>query len=511
VRMSKQIRNLGMFLMACYMALFIQLNRWTVFDARSLQENPNNTREAERDFSAPRGSISTLDGVVLARSVDSNDRFERQREYPAGDLFGQITGYFSPLWAGTAGLEREYNDQLAGRDLEVNLDTVDDLFTEQDRVGNLVLSMRNDVQQAARDALGGQRGSVVVMNPQTGEILGMFSNPTYDPNLLSVHSSEGALAAAEALGAQTPDPRRSRAYQDRFPPGSTFKVVTATGGVEGGAVSAEQPDYPVQSQYTAPNVSGTPIPNFGGDSCGGTLFQILAESCNTAFAQMGVENVGPEALFRQAEAFGFNQEVPIDLPSPVESVFPEVAQRDQILAQLAIGQNEVAASPLQMALVASAVANGGEVMEPHVVSEILDNDGEEISDYDNEVWTRAMSSETAGVLRSAMYGVVQDGTAELLDDGLPEGIAVGGKTGTAQTGNGSHAWIIGFAGPENGDPELAVAVMLESVPGVNDDQTGGQRAAPIANQVLQVALQPPAAPAGQSPDQGQQQGPDQSG
>jgi penicillin-binding protein A len=512
MRMSKQIRNLGMALMVCYLALFIQLNRWTVFDSRSLQENPNNTREAERDFSAPRGTISTMEGVVLAESVDSNDRFERQRRYPQGDLFGQITGYFSPLWVGTAGLERQYNDELAGRNLEVNLDTVDDLFTESDRVGNLTLTMRADVQQAARDALGGNRGSVVVLDPRSGGIIALYSNPTYDPNPLAVHNSQQATAAAEALAAQTPDPRRSRAYQDRFAPGSTFKVVTATAGLESGTVTPDNPDYPDQSSYVAPNVGGTPIPNFGGGSCGGTLFSILAESCNTAFAQMGTEQVGHEGMLRQAQAFGFNQDVPIDLPRPsgqetqVESVFPELTQDDQFLAQSSIGQYQVEATPLQMALVAAGVANGGEIMTPHVLSEISDADNEEISDYDQSVWTRAMSEQTASVMQEAMYGVVDGGTATRLAEGIDGSIAVGGKTGTAQTGNGVHAWIIGFAGPEGGEPELAFAVMLESQPGVNDEQTGGQVAAPVANQVLQVALQPPPTPQGQTTDEGQPAG-----
>lgn len=512
MRPSKQIRTLGVFLVACYMALFVQLNRWTVFDARALQENPDNTREAERDFSAPRGTISTADGVVLARSVESDDRYERQREYPTGALFGHITGYFPLPGFEPTGLEQEYNDQLAGRDLEVNLDTVDDLFTDQDRVGNLVLSMRNDVQLAAQQALGDNRGSVVVTNPQTGEIIAMYSNPSYDPNPFAVHSSEQFSAAVAALEGQTPDPRRSRAYQDRFPPGSTFKVVTATGGVEGGQVTADNPPYPDQPTYLAPNVQGTPIPNFGGGSCGGTLFVILADSCNTAFAQMGVENVGPEGMIAQSEAFGFNQDVPIDLPNPIESLFPtEVGgvplQRDQILAQLSIGQNSVEATPLQMALVASAVANAGEVMEPHVVSEIRDDDNEQISDTDDEVWTRAMSEQTAALLRSAMIGVVDDGTADRLREGIPDDIELGGKTGTAQTGNGVHAWIVGFAGPANGDPQLAFSVIIESQPGINDENTGGEVAAPIANQVLQVALQPPAQPQ----DQGQQEGTEQEG
>jgi peptidoglycan glycosyltransferase len=506
---SKQIRNLGIFLTLCYIALFAQLNRVTVFEQEQRQNQQGNNRQAIRDFEAARGTITTADDVLLAESVevdDPNRRFDRQRRYPRGDLFGHITGYFNPLSVGTTGLEREYNDELAGRDLDINLNTVDDLLVEQDRVGNLTLTMRADLQEAARNALGDRRGSVVALDPRTGAILAMWSNPSFDPNPLASHDFDAAVAAAEALGADPQnDPRVARSYRERFFPGSTFKVVTAAAGIESGRVTPQSPDYPQSEGYLAPGVGGQPVGNFGGDTCGGTLFQILQDSCNTAFAQMGVQDAGPEGMMQTAQAFGFNQEVPIDLPDAAVSHFPEDIQNaDQLLAQYSIGQNDVQATPLEMALVAAAVANGGEIMEPHVVQEIVDDDGETIrEDEGDDVWTTAMSPQTAGVLRQGMISVVEDGTADQLRNeftGELSGYEVGGKTGTAQLGTSpprSHAWIIGFAAPPGSDEaEVAVAVLVEGAEGVSSDQTGGRVAAPIASQMMAAALRAPEAAGG---------------
>lgn len=505
--MTKQIRNLGVFLTLCYMALFVQVNRLTVFQAEELQDKPENNRQAIRDFDAPRGTISTADGVVLARSVPStnpDDRFELQREYPTGALFGHITGFFNPLSIGSDGVERQYNDELAGRTVTdiTDLDSLDrffeDFFVDSEHVGNVTLTLRNDVQSVAAQALAGRRGSVVALDPRTGAILAMYSNPSYDPTALAVHNAQEATAASEALNADATKPRLARAYQEIFAPGSTFKVVTASAGVESNLVTPEEPVYEVRSTYTAPT-GGSPIPNFGGGSCGGALFEILQRSCNTAFAQMGVD-IGADNLTRTSEAFGFNQDVPIDLPRAATSVFPvDNAQDAGFRAQIAIGQNNDAATPLQMAMVAGAIANGGEVMTPHVMAEIRDEDEEVIETYEEEAWTRAVTPGTAGVIREAMISVVSDGTATRLDPGI-DGIEVGGKTGTAQLGETgrAHAWIIGFAGPENGDPEVAIAVIVEADPNVVSEQTGGQVAAPIGAEVLRAALaSPPTAEEGQ--------------
>jgi peptidoglycan glycosyltransferase len=491
--MGKQIRYLGVFLTLCYVALFVQLNRLTVFDAEDLQNKPGNNRAAERDFARPRGTISTADGVLLAQSVDSNDRFELQRTYPneTAELFAHVTGFFS-LTLGKSGVERTYDDELQGRDLGISLQTLNDFFVDKDRIGNLTLTLRADVQQAARDALGEQEGSVVVLDPRNGEILALWSYPSYDPNLLALHDSAAATLNATALDEDPEKPRLARTYQDRFAPGSTFKIVTASAGIENGEVTPEEPDYEQSQGYQAPG-NATPIGNFDGETCGGTLFTILEVSCNSAFAQMGVEQATPEGMIETAHNYGFDQDVPIDLPGAIQSVYPDQDTDKGFTALRAIGQESVAATPLQMAMVAAAVAHGGTIMQPHVLKEIRDGDSEVVKSYDRKEWTQATSAGTAGLLREGMIKVVQNGTAHRLADELPD-FEVGGKTGTAQLGTDpprSHAWIIGFAGPPGEEAEVAVAVLVQGTEGSNDEQTGGQVAAPIASHVMAVALTDP--------------------
>jgi penicillin-binding protein A len=504
---SRQIRNLGLFLAVCYGALFLQVNRLTIFQADELKNEPRNIREIVRDFSSPRGSIITADGTVVARSVPSDDRFKLQREYPTGDLFAHVTGYFA-FELGSAGVERSYNDDLAGRTMDLDLQSIDDLFVDQERVGDLTLTLRNDVQEVARDRLGTREGSVVAVDPRNGEVLALWSFPSYDPNQLATHDFDAAELVSTALTQHPDKPTLARTYQENFFPGSTFKIVTATAGVERGGVTEDDPDYPTRNAYQPVSSSGRPtgrpISNFGGSTCGGTLFPIMQASCNSAFAQMGAEDAGPDAMIDVAQAFGFNQDVPIDLPRPVQSTFQTevdgtpLSQNPAVLAQMSIGQNEVRATPLQMALVAAAVANDGEVMAPHVVREVRDDQEEVVDTIDPETWTQAMGSDTANLLRDGMISVVTDGTADRLDDGL-ENYVVGGKTGTAQLGGAeprSHAWIIGFAGPAGETPHVAVAVIVEGQPGASE-QTGGRVAAPIAAEVMRQALEQPASPAGE--------------
>ncbi|MEO6319003.1 MAG: penicillin-binding protein 2, partial [Acidimicrobiales bacterium] len=423
--MTRQIRALGIGLMVCFLVLFVQLNRLTVFGAQRLNDNPVNTREILRDFSQPRGSVTTADGVVIARSVPSGDRFEFQREFPEGPLFAHVSGFYS-FSLGSSGVEKTYNDELAGRTIDLSLQDLSDLFVDKDRVGDITLSVRADLQRIATDQLGPREGSVVALDPRSGEILALASFPSYDPNPLASHDTQAATDAQALLDADPNKPRLARTYQDRFFPGSTFKVVTATAGIASGGVTRDQPAYPNSDSYTAPGTT-RPLRNFGGGTCGGTLFQILQASCNTAFAQMGVDT-GPDAMIGTAQGFGFNQDVPLDLTRPVRSNFPTGFERNlPALAQSAIGQNDVAATPLQMAMVAGAVANDGRVMTPHVLKDVRDGDGNVVDTYDPEVWTTAMDGATAALMREAMRGVVESGTATGL--AVP-GFDVGGKTGT---------------------------------------------------------------------------------
>jgi peptidoglycan glycosyltransferase len=485
---TRQIRMLGIGLMVCFGILFLQLNRLTVVDAKRLNNNPNNTREILRDFSQPRGTVSTADGEVIAQSVATNDRYKLQRQYPDGPLFASLTGYFS-FTLGSAGVEKTYNDELAGRTLGLSLRSLSDLFVTKDRVGNVTLSVRADLQKVASDALGNRDGSVVALDPRTGEILALVSHPTYDPNLLANHDTKAAAAASQALDQTPGKPRLARSYQERFFPGSTFKVVTSTAALTSGKVTIDSPVYPQASSYTPP-LTNRPLKNFGGETCGGNLVQALVVSCNSVFAQIGVDIGGPQ-LIKTAEGFGFNADVPIDLTKPTTSTFPtDFTRNTPALAQSAIGQNDVSATPLQMAMVAAAVANGGKIMKPHVLFDVRDSDGNTVSTYHPSVWKTAMDPGTAALLHDAMLKVVESGTATRLK--VP-GFEVGGKTGTAELGLSpprSHAWIIGFGGPAGQAPTIVVAVIVQGQPEVST-ATGGRVAAPIAQQVLKAALEHP--------------------
>ncbi len=485
--MNRQIAKLGAALLVCYLILFAQLNRTTVFGAQRLKDNPENTREILRDYDGPRGSIATADGVVVARSVENeaNAQFERARSYPEADLFAQVVGYYS-LNLGSTGVEDTYNAELVGRTLDLSFRDVNDLFVERDRVGDLTLTLRADAQRIARDTLGERRGSVVALDPRTGEILTMWSFPSYDPNLIANQDFSAANDAFTLLNAAPEKPLLAKTYRERYFPGSTFKVVTATAGLESGEVTRDQPSYPVTNEYVPPQTT-RPLRNFGGSTCGGSLFDVLRVSCNTAFAQMAVD-LGGEQMAGIAEDFGFNAKPPIDLPGAAASNFPtDFDQNIPALAQSGIGQNDVAATPLQMALVAAAVANEGVVMSPRVLDTVRDDEGSVVDEPDAAEWRRAMGADNAAIMREAMINVAQNGTARNL---LIPGFEVGGKTGTAQLGTDpprSHAWIIGFAGPPGEAPSVAVAVLVEGQEGASE-QTGGRVAAPIARAVMEAIL-----------------------
>jgi penicillin-binding protein A len=478
--MNRQIRRFSVIIIVLYVLLFLQLNNVQLRQAAEYRRDPQNTREIEQAFTRPRGPIMTADGQVIAESVEVDGDLEMLRVYPSGDLYAHTGGFFS-LNFGASGLEQRYNAELSGTTIRQQITSLDSLFSDVPTIGTVITTLDADIQLAARSALGGQRGSVVVINPSTGEILALYSNPTFDPNDLSSHDLGSVLAARTALTNDPDKPLLARAYREIFEPGSTFKSVTASAGVQSGQVSAEEPVYPVTDSYTPP-LTSRPIQNFGGSSCGGVLQEILRVSCNTAFAQMGVD-LGAEIMLDQAEAFGFNSVPPLQLEDGVASFFPDTdafEQNTPLLAQAALGQFDVRATPLQMALVVSAIANNGIVMEPSLVSSVVDAKGTNLISYEPRQWKRALQPGNANLLRE-MFGVIAtDGTARRL---LPEGATGGGKTGTAQLGQSelNHAWIIGFSPLEN--PTVAIAVIIESTEG-----TGGAVAAPVAQEILRVAL-----------------------
>jgi peptidoglycan glycosyltransferase len=484
--MNKQIRRLAVALLACYLVLFVQLNVLAVGREEELNADPRNNRQTERDFNRPRGSIVAADGTVLARSVPTaaGDQFRYQREYPTGDLFGNITGYYTFSFGSTQ-LERTQNDVLMGDTTEQNLRAIGGLFGGSDSTGSVVLTMRPDVQQVAADALGTREGSVVVMEPHTGAVIAMISNPRYNPAAVAVHNSTEAENALTFLNAYPGKPLLANAYQERYMPGSSFKVITTSIAFESGATSLDRV-FPVTKEYLPPQTTD-PIQNFGGTACGGTMVEVFYRSCNIPFAQLAIE-LGPEKMVEGTKKWGIGEKVPIDLPAPAASSFGEVSDFTDQLPLLAIGgfgQGSTTMVPLHMAMVASTIANGGVMMKPHVVDATLDHDGGVLSRTTPSAWKTPISSSTAETLTSLMTDVVNLGTGKPMQ--LEGGIQAAAKTGTAQlntTGpERSNAWIIGFAPAEA--PQYAVAVVLKGGP---DDEisagTGGKLAGPIAKQVL---------------------------
>ncbi|MCU1372956.1 MAG: cell division protein FtsI/penicillin-binding protein 2 [Actinomycetia bacterium] len=488
--MKRQVRKLGVAMLVLYGVLFIQLNVVQVLRADKYNHNPANIRAVTRDYGRPRGQILAADGTVLARSVADDSHFKRRREYPEHDLFAAITGYFSFTY-GSDGVEKTYNAELAGRSTSGSVKNLVDLLTDQEHTNDVVITINKAVQQVAKDQLGNRKGSVVAIDPRDGSILALWSFPSYDPQALS-QTDQKAAGDARALVLLDPaNPLLPRSFRETFFPGSTFKVVTSSAGLSSGKVTPDQPVYPTETQFLPPHTT-RPIGNFGGERCGGNLFQILEVSCNTSFARMGVD-LGAETLVGQARAFGFGEKPPLDLPNPATSSIADVdffKQNVPLLAQTAIGQNTVRATPLQMALVAAGIANHGVVMTPHVLKEVRDDQGNVVRRYQATPWHTAVNPQVAATVRDAMVQVAERGTATRLR--VP-GVPTAGKTGTAQIGNGkSHTWIVGFAPADA--PRVAIAVIVESQSGASES-TGGRVAAPIGEKVLEAALNAvPAAP-----------------
>ena len=489
--MNRQVRRVGIIVVGCFVALFVQLNYLQVVKADSLANDPRNVRAVKRAFSDPRGEILTADGTIVARSQPVDDQFERLRTYPTGPLFGHVSGFFSFNY-GASGVEHVYNADLSGRRAEQQFRNIGDWLIGKEQAGDVVLSLSNAAQQAAREALGERKGSVVVLDPSTGEIVALWSFPSYDPSPLSSHSPRAAKEAFDGYTKDGENPMLARAYRERYPPGSTFKVITAATAIETGTATV-QTGYPSLRFLDLP-LTDKNLGNFGGSNCGGTMAESFRRSCNTTFGQIGLD-LG-ERLIDGMKAFGITEDVPFDLPEsrsagPAPGTFEK---RKPDFAYAGIGQGNVAVTPLQMATVAGAIANGGVLMAPHVVREIRDTDGRVTRRSGPDEWKRAVQPATAAAVAQMMIDVVQRGTGTAA--AVP-GHTVAGKTGTAETADGEppHAWFIGFAPAEA--PRYAIAVIVENGGDVGDEATGGRVAAPVAGKVLARLLAlPPAPPPG---------------
>jgi len=447
---------------------------WSVFAAEDLRTNTANRRDELQEERIKRGVIRTADGELIAGSTRSEGGVYRRR-YPQGPLFGHPVGY-AYTNIGRSGLEQQYNDQLTGRRTE--LVSVFDSLLNKKRVGqDLETNLDAKAQRVALDGLRGTpsgKGAVVAMDVKTGAVRAMVSSPPYDPSDLDDAKVFRRLSTDEANA-----PLVDRATQALYPPGSTFKAVTAAAALDSGR-------YTPDSQIDGSNgqeISGVPLQNFGGEDFGTvSLTFALTNSINTVFGQIG-EDLGKRTMQKYMTRFGFGEQPPIDLPSIQVAASGErvkgrvvPATRDVVdVGRMAIGQDKLLVTPLQMASVAQTIANGGVRVKPWLVDKAFDQDGRTTLDNEPEDVERVMSTRTAADLTAMMKQVVREGTGTAA---ALSGVEVAGKTGTAElTNNGlNDLWFIGFTG------EHAVAVVVERVQG----GTGGTVAAPIAKTVLQA-------------------------
>ncbi len=493
--MARRIRWLGVGMVICFFILFLQLNNIQVVKAHQYATDPNNPA-VKAQSQQPRGVIQSADGQVLAKSVPApkSSGYKYERVYPEkwATLFSGVVGVDSPNYL-QYGVEASYNSYLVAHNRPIT--SLKDLLTTGGPITDTVtLTISTKLQEAARAALAGQVGAVVALDPRTGAVLAMYSNPTYDPNLLaSLNSNTEAFAFAEdnTRNKYGFAPFTSLAYQDasQFGPGSTFKIVTSAAAYDRAPqlVNTPMPSFgPIPSGYFKGQTQ--PLNNDDHEPCGGTIAQMLPPSCDTGFAILGTR-IGAADMTAEADAFGFNQQPPIDLPHGSEEVSnflqPSCYQNAQVfLAYSSIGQKCTQASPLQMAMVASAIADNGVIMTPHVMDQIRDSDGNLVTQYQPTPWKQATSSTTATAIKGLMREVVTNGTASIV--GFPPQDDVAAKTGTAQAGVGNtnvNGWMIAFA-PAS-DPTVAIAVVI---PNTVLYEVGAQVAGPVMKSMIEAVL-----------------------
>jgi peptidoglycan glycosyltransferase len=479
------LRRLSVAVMLLFGLLLLNANYLQVVKAESLHQDSNNPRLIAEEYSRERGPILVA-GKPIASSKETDDRLKYLREYADGKLYSPATGFYSLVY-GASGIEQESNSVLAGTDDSLFVRRVIDLLTgAQPKGGSVALTIDPKAQQAAYDGLLARnaKGAVVAIDPSTGAILALVSTPSFDPNLLASHSTSEVRSSYERLSSAKSRPMLNRALRQTYPPGSTFKIVTTAAALESGQFS---PDSQVDNgaELDLPLTDAT-LPNFDGAPCSSsgsaTLTDALKRSCNVAFGKVGMQ-LGADALRTQAEKFGFNEAVGVPMRS-VASRFPDDPDEPQT-AQSAIGQFDVRATPLQMAMVAAAVANRGVLMAPYLVQEVQAPDLSVIDSARPRELGTAISPQTAAALAQMMTAVVEDGTGT---NAAIDGIKVAGKTGTAQQGTDRkpHAWFVSFA-PSDTEAEVAVAVVLEEG-GDAAEVSGNELAAPIAQAVMRAVL-----------------------
>ena len=484
--MNKPIRVVSVFCLVLFMALLVNVTYLMYVRADTLSDDPRNRRIITATFSRERGAILVGKDAV-ARSVPSDDKYKFQRVYPQPMKYAPITGYFS--WYGQTGVESSQNSVLAGDDSRLFVTRLVDMLSNSDpKGGNVQLAANAAAQDAAWEGLealpGDAQGAVVALEPTTGRVLAMASTPTFDPNKLASHDFGAVADLSKELNADPREPLINRAIGTTLPPGSTFKLVTAAAAIESGNYDADS-QVPGGYRFKLPQ-STTSVGNYDGGNCGGrriTLTQALQVSCNVTFMSLANE-LGVEAMADQAEAFGFNDTSLEDLGGQAESLYPRDLDPPQT-ALSGIGQSSVTATPLQMAMVVAAIANDGDVMRPYVVDEVRAANLSVLDRTDPQSISKAISSTTAEELTSMMVATVDSGTATPAQ--IP-GVQVAGKTGTAQStaDRPPYAWFVSFAPAD--DPQVAVAVLVQSSDTSRSEIGGGRLGGPIAKAVMEAVI-----------------------
>jgi peptidoglycan glycosyltransferase len=474
---NRQITRLSVIATLLIIVLAVFTARWTVIDATALKDEPLNRRPLLEQQQIPRGLILARDGSKLAenRHVGTHQNKRYYRIYPANNVFSHAIGY-AFVSRGSSGLEQSQNDILSGTGSDLG-SFFDEIAGGPSQGDDIKTALDPEAQKTAISALAGRQGAIVAMDPRTGAVQVMASQPDYNPNDIPSRYAQ--------LNRQANSPLFNRATQGQYPPGSTFKVVTAAAALDTGK-------YTPDSQISGKNnkvISGVPLANFGGENFASiSLTDALTHSVNTVFGEIG-EKLGKDTMYQYMRRFGFNQKPPLDYPRPqkfASGVYGKggklLNQNDPVdIGRVAIGQERLQVTPLQMAMVASAVANGGKLMRPHMVEKVIGPDGRTKDTIGGEEQSRVMSDKSASELTQMMRHVVESGTGTAAQ---LQGIQVAGKTGTAEAPGGfNDAWFIAFAPADN--PKVAIAVVVEHA---QQSQTGGEVAAPLAAQVMRVLL-----------------------
>lgn len=483
--MNDPIRKLSFVAAAMFCALLVAVSYIQAIQAPSLNARAGNSRVINDGYKRERGSI-LVDGKAIATSQKSNDRYVYQRQYSNGSLYAHVTGFNSLVYGNGGGVEGAEDELLSGTSDKLFYRRLIDVVTGKPNNGaNLELTIDPKIQQAAKDALGNNRGAVVALDPKTGAVLAMVSSPSYDPNSLASHDSEQVVQAWKNLNAASSQPMVNRAISGNlYPPGSTFKLVTSAAALESGKYSLNS-TLPGPAALRLP-LTTTYLPNDDRKACGDndqtTLKHALTISCNTAYAQLGMD-LGENAMAEQAKKFGFGQV--LRMPMRVTpSSFPSDLNKPQE-ALSALGQYDVRVTPLQVAMISAAIANDGKQMKPYLVKNVVDSDYDVISSTDPKVMAKPISSNTANSLTEMMTSVVTDGTGK---KAAVPGVQVAGKTGTAQgdVTKAADLWFTGFAPAK--DPKIALAIVMESGGGQGVEARAGQVAAPAAAKIFAAAV-----------------------